>query len=420
MNSNVKDDFAAAHSESVQQNYTLKVLFGPMVGCELLLPADDYFLIIKPGADLQDKTTALSSEQQHAAHYALNTLYIPYSIDAPNIILRLSHPIEDEDGHGFQLEVQDSSGGVKHVIKENEVFSHDTVHFAFKREGDNWSESVANFNLLPVVVKDEEEDSLIQNFKKKRNKIFLTGGCIILFLFIIAAVVCYKKIEYEKQVLTLTNVLSGAPAPLLVVKSRDKQEIFVLAHRLKEMEWATQAIYKLNENNRVIPVWLWQQSQDIIKRLSQLGYPVLQLDYNSPLHPVIYVYHQMSSDEEQRLKKALMKEILYAVNVSIKVKNKNQLLAEARQGLDRFHVHYRQITTANGYALIVRDALNDTVLLALRNFIAEFNQKWGSNVINFSINLDENWLQNKSYVDSSEGYLFMNPRHWYFPLNNSR
>ncbi|EDA8457966.1 hypothetical protein A4K18_24395, partial [Salmonella enterica subsp. enterica serovar Bredeney] len=34
------------------------------------------------------------------------------------------------------------------------------------------------------------------------------------------------------------------------------------------------------------------------------------------------------------------------------------------------------------------------------------------------INLNENWLQNKSYLENinGDGYVFLDPSHWYFPL----
>ncbi|AXF77647.1 PrgH/EprH family type III secretion apparatus protein [Erwinia tracheiphila] len=417
MNSDQIKNVSADYSEEPAQIYCLKVLFGPMLGCELHLPEGDYFLIIEPGLALQDKTNNITSEQQHAAHYTLNTLYIPCDKPSPNIILRLSNSLEEG---GFRLELQDSAGFSTDIIEENKIFSHEHIHLALKRHDADWEEAITHFNLLPAKSKAEHEDNLQHRIKKRKELIFLIAFLLLAVLFIGTGILWYKKTEYNQQVLTLTEVLSGAPAPLQVVKGRDGKKIYVLAHNLPEMEWSTQAIRKMNESHRVIPIWLRQHGQDTIRRLFQAGYPVLQLDFNSPSHPVISLYRDPLPVEEKKLKSALLEYLPFYDDISITIKTKSQLLAEARQGLDRLHVPYRKIDTANGYALVVKDALSDSVLFALRDFIVEFNRKWGSNVINFSINLDENWLQNKSYVDSPDGYLFLNPRHWYFPLNKVR
>ncbi|MCX8958721.1 PrgH/EprH family type III secretion apparatus protein [Erwinia psidii] len=421
MNNEPEEESVIVSPEGQQQNYALKILFGPMLGCELHLPADDYFLIIDPGLALKDTAHTVSSAQQHAAYYAQSTLYIPCNVSSPNIALNLSQPAESEENKkGFRLELQDSAGSCVSFIEENKIFTYEHINLALKRQEDTWSDDILNFNFRSTRTTDELNYSLPQKVNPNRGKKLLAGTCCFMILIILATVIWFKKNEYKQQVLTLSEVLSGAPAPLEIVKSRDNKILFVLAKNLPEMEWAKQALYRTNETTVVIPVWLKQQSQDIIRRLLQAGYPVLQIDYSSPRHPVIAVYRKLSADEERNLIDELMKNIKFAVDISIIIKSKDQLLVEARQGLDRFHVQYRQINTADGYGLIVRDALNDSVLLSLHGFISEFHHKWGSNIINFSINLDENWLQNKSYIDSTEGYLFLSPRHWYFPLNNTR
>ena len=60
-----------------KKSYTLKVMFGPMFGCELNLPADDYFIIINQSIAIDDAGSAAISSGEHAAAYTHNTLYIP-------------------------------------------------------------------------------------------------------------------------------------------------------------------------------------------------------------------------------------------------------------------------------------------------------------------------------------------------------
>ncbi|MEI7200793.1 PrgH/EprH family type III secretion apparatus protein [Pectobacterium parvum] len=407
-------------SDMPLHNFTIKLLFGPMFGCELNVTAGDYFLIINPSSTLQGETAGLSSVQEHAVHYTLNTLYIPCSVPSPNIILRLSHRLVNEEKTGYRVEVLDVLGNKSVLIDENEIFTHEHICFAFKQSEGIWPEDIINYNRQSTEPKNDHvlTNHDIANFFKKRKNRAIAFGLFLLFLLLISAsVVWYKKVESDRHVLTLNSVLSGSPSPLEVVKSRDDKTIFVLAQKLQEMEWAQEALFiKIKDNQNVVPVWLAQHREDTVAMLYQAGYPVLQLDYSTPQHPILAIYLPLSKTEEENLRSVLLQKIPFATNIRFIVKNKEQLLKEAKLGLDRLHIAYRKVNTEVGYSLIIRDALSDSVLTSLSQYIKNFSNKWGSNIINFSINLDENWLQDKSYVDSSNGYLFLNPRHWYFPL----
>jgi|SRR5471030_253974 len=410
----ISDDMPATEA---QKKFTLKVLFGPMFGCELHLPADDYFLIINPGPALQDTTATQASAGEHAAAYTQNTLYLPCDMPSPNIILHLSTSLEDEETQeSYRIDVQGVENSYPALLNTNEVFVHDHIRFAVKRSEDDWPEDIKNFNLPTTVNAEFTEQEKLEEFNAKKNHTLIIGSIILVVLLLTAVVIWYKKIENDQQVLTLNEALTGAPMPLEIVRGRDNNLIYVLTTKYQAMEWAQEALFKLQEKNGVVLVWLSQQRKGVISQLTKAGYPVLQIDYSKPQHPVISLYEKLTPQEEEKFKSAVLQKIPFALDIRTQVKTKAHLLQEARQGLDRLHIYYRQINTSVGYSLVVRDALSDHVLTALQHFTKEFNHQWGTRVINFSINLDENWLQDKSYLDSSNGYLFLNPRHWYFPL----
>lgn len=399
------------------KKFTLKVLFGPMFGCELHLPADDYFLIINPGPALQDNARGTISPGEHAAAYAQNMLYLPCDIPSPNIILRLSALFRDEySEEGYRLEIQGVERSYPALLKENEVFVHAHIRFAIKRSEDDWPEEIKNFYIPPALDSEFSEQEKLEEFNAKKNHALVFGSIILLLLVITAGVIWFKELESDRQVLTLNEALAGAPMPVDIVHGRDNNLIYVLTQNFQAMEWTREALFKLQSKDSVVPVWLTQQRNEVISQLANAGYPVLQIHYSKPQHPTIALYRELTLQEEKNFNAIVLQKIPFALDTKVLVKTKAQLLQEARQGLDHLHIHYRQISSTSGYALVVRDALSDSALRSLQHFITQFNHQWGNRVINFSINLDENWLQNKSYVDSSNGYLFLNPRHWYFPL----
>lgn len=402
-----------------KQSYTLKVLFGPMFGCELHLPADDYFLIINPGPAITDKRNASVTASEHAAAYAQNTLYIPCDLPSPNLVLRLLAPDADaEIPGGFRVDVQDESKSFPTKIYENEIFTHQHIRFAIKRSEDEWPENIQHFVMPAPLDAEFSQQEKLAEFNTKKYHSLIMGTAVLLVLLMVAAFIWYKKLEKDRQVLSLNEALAGAPVPLEIIRARESNMIYVIATKYQALEWAKEALIKLREDNSVVPVWLSEQKKITVDKLVQSGYPVLQIDYAKPQHPVIALWSGLTPEQQKSFTSLALQTIPFAKDIQIKVKPKNQLLSDARQGLDRMHINYREIKSPDGYALVIRDALSDHALAALQNFINDFNQHWGNRIINFSINLNENWLENKSYLDSTNGYLFLNPRHWYFPLKN--
>lgn len=401
----------------VFNNYSLKILFGPMFGCDLHLPDNDYFLIINSALNLQDTSSPAIPNSEHAASFAASTLYIPCNIPSPNISLRLTDYNQGSEDFDFEVEIHDENGNsYKSSIKENEIFTHEHIKFAVKHCDTEWSDEIKNHHCtMPLSVVDTELPTKIT--LRKRFTLILIAVFISLILLCLGYF-AYNKISTAQQVNSLSEALSGAPAALEIVKGRDNKNIYILAYKNREMEWAKEAIKKIAHSDNLSLILLSENRISIISELQKMGYPVIQLDYSSIQHPTLAIYRGLTPQEELNLKKLVLQKIPYALDINFFIKSKERLLSDAKQGLDRLNVFYRLIKTSTGYSLVVRDALSDSILNSLHDFIGNFSQQWGNTIITFSINLDENWLQNKSYVDSEKGYLFLNPRHWYFPLKN--
>lgn len=419
MTNNAEETNNTMPHDSKMQKFILKVLFGPMFGCELNLPAEDYFFVLNPESMQHDSlVTEAEKQESHVAQYTHNTLYLPCGISSPNLRLSLKKPVESTPEKTYLLEIHDLSGVSQKTVLENKIFRHEHICFALKREGEEWSEEVQDFQRAPAESAATSFVNQIAELRQKKNWTLLAGSCVIFLLLTIAAAVIWHRYAVQhKQTMTLNEVIMSAPAPLTVVKGREGNSLFVLAQRYPEMEWLQEALFKNKTTIQATPVWLTKKKKDTLTQLAQSGYPVLQIDFSVPRTPLLAVYRDMSPEEQKKLVAETLRLIPFAQGVNLLVKDKLALLKEARQGLDRLHIFYRQVNTDRGYALIVRDSLSDQALISLHHFINDFHQRWGNNLISFSINLDENWLQNKSYLQSKEAYLFMNPLHWYFPYN---
>lgn len=397
-----------------QPQFTLKVLFGPLFGCELNLLADDYFLIINPGLSQPDTSTI---EEDNTVYHSKKILYLPFDIPSPNVILNLSSPLQLDDGNeGYKLDIQSVENSFTTLIKSNEVFSYEKIRFAIKYKDDEWQEHIKNFSLESALPLPQNVNNVFLKFNRVRKYQLFGCSMIILTLLITSCIIWYKKQEDERKVLTLQHVLASAPTKINIIRDRNNSNLYLITDNYQTTEWTREALTKLKESNTAEIIWLPEYRARIISELNKLGFPVLQIDFSVPKHPVITLYRNLSHNEDKIFTPLVLKKLPFAVDLKTSIKTKRELLQIARQGLDRLHLYYRQINTVSGYALVIHDALSDSALNALQDFINKFNQQWGAQGISFSINLDDNWLNNKSYLDSNNGYLFLNPLHWYFPL----
>lgn len=49
--------------------------------------------------------------------------------------------------------------------------------------------------------------------------------------------------------------------------------------------------------------------------------------------------------------------------------------------------------------------MDDGEILRTRQFINEYTQKWGSNYVQFAIELKDDWLKGRSFLYGSDGYI---------------
>ncbi|HGJ3235547.1 TPA: PrgH/EprH family type III secretion apparatus protein, partial [Salmonella enterica subsp. enterica serovar Grumpensis] len=200
------------------------------------------------------------------------------------------------------------------------------------------------------------------------------------------------------------------------INSMDRHKTYLITKDESEMNFIQGGYAKVNRN--MIAFYLPSLQKKIIDALYTAGKPVIQIDFSNPRNPSMYLYNSIPGDQIQAVKKFVMSQAPFIDDVKFIVYEKKILLTQAEQGLERLNIFFRLVSTTGGYALIVQSSLDDHQLFALNQFIKEFYNQWGNRIINFSISLDENFLHDKSYFESlsGEGYIFLSPHHWFFPL----
>lgn len=412
----MSDVFTDNKNEAGELSYTLKILFGPMYGSDLILPPNTYSIIIGRSQALM--IDAQGDEQGHACHYAHNTLFIPY--DARHVNMALHLPAIQETGEegqdSFTLEINDPEDPQQRRVTHNAVFSDGDIHFAVKRADEEWHQDISDFKqpgALPAPGGDT--DATWDTLRKRR---VLVAGVVAVIMLLIAAAIGVRYYRTSHQIISLTAALAGSPSPVTLLQGNDGK-IYALASHYRDLQWLKAALAKRPNAADVVPLWLTQTAQDITNSLRLEGVPVLRLDMAHPATPVLLVLEDMTQAKQNALRKKLLPRLPYAKTLGFRSFSKNFLVQQAKQGLNRMHIVYRQVATPFGFSFLIHDQLNDNTMAELQGFMETFYSQWGSDFITFSINLDENWLRDKSYLAAPNGYVFVNQHNWYFPSVNA-
>lgn len=393
-------------NEMYADQITLKVLFGTMYGCDLHLPEDNYFFITQTGVIEKNVNSAtIDIGGDNSASFSYNTLYLPFEEEGPNFLLKL----RDNDSGEYKVEIFYKNGGMKcYDLRNNMVFSNDGICFAVKRDDEEWSHDVINF----LNKKNDDSFSIgkIKNLKYVAILaiLLIVGGALFIYGF--------KPRENEPDV----ALLAGVPPSVKVITNKVKHKTFILTQNVDDFNFMQGAFSNKKEN--VIIIYLPALQKKIIDELYTAGNPVIQIDFSLPQKPVLYTSEKIAVGSVASIKNILLDKVPFADDIAFVECDKKEILAQARQGLERMNIFFQSINTPSGYALIVQEALNDHQLFALNKFIKEFHAQWGDKIINFSINLNEDFLEGKSYLEpfSHGGYIFLSPHHWYIPFSNSK
>lgn len=405
-------------NSSDSNGYYFKVLFGPMYGSELFLTCDDYFFIIQRSSEFSS-TTALTED--NAIAYAHNMVYLPCECEtaSPNMTLRL----KDEGGSPllshYQIETISTGQNERLEVAFNTVFQNGNICFAVRSEHEEWSQAVKDFirpaaTIAPPLPKGSTVPLAVHITRDKRWWFALSA---VFFIAILAGYVLYPfglTDHSNREKISLTSLLTTSPFPGTVVKGRD-DVFYIITTSYDGLVWIRHALDRHPELTSVMPVWLSEQQKKTVDTLRNNGFPVIQLDVTDLHTPTILVSGGLNPAQQTQLRDLTFRQLPFISGARIASHTADEIAGIARSGLSRLQIDYRTIKTPQGYTYVVRDALSDSTLMSLRNFINAFYAKWGNTVVTISINLNENWLDNKSYVNSAKGYLFMDPYHWYFP-----
>lgn len=409
--------------------HDVRILFGPLFGTDILVVEREIFFCVGGEATFgpPDNETA-----PHALNQATNAFYVPWRENAPNIRLRFnSIQSEDRDNETavdhisahFTVEYLLEEGGETHDGQFNVVCRSGDIAFAVKRHNNEWSEQVRQYTCAPagsaalVNALDENKaaGAEAQSLPSSRLPLIATL-CAIALLGVAATALAWwftKTDPREQRLAMLHALLVPAPGTNYVLPAGDVVHIFSATQA--GAQWDRHVLLKIPQPYPVRIVSLDEERQRVESILEEQAIPFVTVRINDPAHPVLALFAHAADDQRQRATEALKKAMPYAKTISVMTVTLESLDDEAQALLTAAACPFRRVPHGTGATYLVTGALGDESLASLQRLVQKFSQQWGTQSIQFRVQMRTDWLKGKTYRNGSDGYVLLDPASWYFP-----
>ncbi|MCY1453938.1 Protein PrgH [compost metagenome] len=97
----------------------------------------------------------------------------------------------------------------------------------------------------------------------------------------------------------------------------------------------------------------------------------------------------------------------------------DNLLADlAQEGLQRLSLGFNRSEQEGSVTFAVTGNLQDSELAAARRYVDSFYRQWGDRYVNFTVELKDDALSDKSFQTGPQGYIKMTSSSWHFPTQH--
>lgn len=376
----------------------LRVLSGPLQGCEFTLTRRRTLFVVGPEA------TFCSIEQPLTVPD--DAIYIPLESDGCNFEILL----EDNGRSGCVVRVLGEEDAVERALPFQSLECVGGVQVAVRPLDEDWRDELLLRSLPAPVVSDD-----VPRSRGSWLRLAAAGGGVVM---LVAVVMVAWYASRPNPVSSVETLIAGGNSDMTVVYGRDRA-VYVFADTERDANWgrqvlmrngyaATQVLTTYDERGRL---------ESVLANLApQLAYR--HLDLSDPAVPRLLISQQRSllpAELQRRLEAGLSAAAPYIREVQVVRLDDEKFSRLAEEGLRRLALPFTRSKHADSVTFTVEGNLQDAELQALNRYVAEFNQQWGGRYVHFAIELKDDWLKGKSFQYGPQGYIKMTPSSWYFP-----
>ncbi|EEM6847546.1 PrgH/EprH family type III secretion apparatus protein [Salmonella enterica subsp. enterica serovar Montevideo] len=387
---------AAEDNVSDFQPYVIRILNGPLMGCEYPLQAGKILFIV-------GKHSAVAEEDFFPVLPG-DTIYIPLEQDGVNFEITTDNH-DPGDGQIALHELRDSGRHTRYVERNTPV-RVGGLGIAVRARDEAWSTAVLSY---------PETGGGKQG--KKRRGYLVPGLCLLaLAVAIPGAVRLWNTPQHRTAEL---NALLGDEQHRFKILPGRNHLYYIFARNEQDRLWARQVavregygdsaqVIDADEENKRITTWF-------DSHYPTLAYYRLHLD--NPETPQLWVSRQrtdLNVSLRKHLTESLMALLPYARAVDIVPVSDETALSQAEEGLKHRNIPFYRNSKGDDLTFMISGELNDTEIFRAREFIKQYNQKWGERYIQFGIELKNDRNKDRSFRYGKYMYVKTAPDVWNF------
>lgn len=386
-------------TDSARQPCVLRILNGPLQGCEFPL-GDTTTLFVVGAVDLLGQGALTASVPADA-------VFVPLEEGGCNFEVLADQATPD----GLPVRLLDDCAEIRHCAFQCRV-QIGGLHIALRPDDQTWAPEVLG---RPVCVSSETFQPAWWRNPLTR---WIAGGLALVALVATTSLISMPEPAPETDIRAL---IAGASAEARVLSGRDNS-IYVFVASERDAGWSRQVLVRhnaLSGNVLVMDQERRRLEQLLIEHDPQLAWHAL--DLKEPSIPRLLLSAQrnlMTPQRQAKLIDALLAAAPYARDITLQVQDDNLLADLAQEGLQRLSLGFNRSEQEGSVSFAVTGNLQDSELAAARRYVDSFYRQWGDRYVNFTVELKDDALSDKSFQTGPQGYIKMTSSSWHFPTQH--
>lgn len=382
-----------------QQPCVLRILNGPLQGCEFPLGETTTLFVVGP-VDLLGQGTLTASVPADA-------IFVPLEEGGCNFEVLAAEMTPD----GLPLRLLDESLETRHCPFQARV-QIGGLQIALRHEDQCWTPEV--LGQPPCAPSDANR---VQWWRSPLTG-WIAGGTA---MAVLVAAVSLWSMPVPVPETDVRVLIAGASAEAQVLSGRD-HAIYVFVDSERDAGWSRQVL--MRHNARSGKVLVTDQERRRLEQLLVDFDPQLAwhtLDLKEPSVPRLLLSAQrnlLTPQKQAKLLDALLAAAPYARDITVQMQDDNLLADLAQEGLQRLSLGFNRSEHADSVTFAVTGNLQDSELAAARRYIDSFYRQWGDRYVSFTVELKDDSLKDKSFQTGPQGYIKMTSSSWHFPTQH--
>ncbi|VVD77575.1 PrgH/EprH family type III secretion apparatus protein [Pandoraea anhela] len=396
-------DNRPAAFDSPPTGAVLRLLTGPMRGCEFSLASGITLFVVGPSDPAFDRGWQTEMPP--------NAIYVPMDGDGGDNFEVL---VDDAGREGLFIRVLNDGAGAEVAIDATQIARMGDVRVAVKRIDEPWSDDVQR----SLCVDARLDDAVHPGLRHRRRWTRALVSCAV-FVLLMGGLYYYWQAAPQRQARGVSEYLESLGGRAIVLPGGDGR-IYVLTADREERNALARALggdvvkrerlvlLALDEENARITQWIDASRTDVL---------YFKLSLEDPATPELWINRKqngIAEAEMTRFRAALLEKIPYAKRVSITLHDENEASNEAEDALKRQMVPFLRTDTPEGVTFHISTELDDVQLRRLYGFMQTFEKRWGKRLVHFNIDLKDDWTAQQSYAYGTASYVKEGPHQWRF------